>query len=517
MVLGEIYERNAALYPNGQAIWFEGESVSHAELLARGQRLANALAARGVRRQRRVAIFAQNSTAYLEFYAACELAGYIGVPVNYRLSAPEAGYILRDAAPLVLIFELEYAELIASLRSSLPAGLRYICIGGQLDWAEDYQSVRESGSATPPPTRARSEDIAYIIYTSGTTGRPKGAMLGHAGQMALAQSLAEEGGIQADERMLIVMPYYHIGAKCSTMAASWRGGGIILHRKYDPAALARAIDEHLATSMHVAPIMMKGIMDLPDFESYDHGTLRTVYYGSAPMPVAQLRRAVAAYGRIFIQPYGMTETGGGTILQKHQHRPEGSQQDIRRLYSAGQSPPGHAIRVIDDQGRDCPTGISGEVLIRAPSMMLGYWNNMPATIEALEDGWMHTGDIGYLDEERFLFIVDRKKDMIVSGGENIYPREVEEVLHAHPAVAEAAVIGVPDDQWGESVKAFIVLAVGQGATEADIIEHCRANLASYKKPKSVDFVASLPRLANLKINKVALRAPFWTGRDRQVN
>jgi acyl-CoA synthetase (AMP-forming)/AMP-acid ligase II len=517
MILGEIYERNAAANPGGLAVWFEGTRTSHADLLIRANRLANALAARGVRRQRRVAIFAQNCAAYLEFYAACELAGYIGVPVNYRLAAPEAGYILRDSDPLVLLFEAEYAELVEFLRPTLPAGLRYVCIDGGPHWAEDYAEICASASADPPPTRARSEDIAYIIYTSGTTGRPKGAMLGHTGQIALAQSLAEEGGLQADERMLIVMPYYHIGAKCATMGALWRGGGIILHRRYDPAALAQAIGDHGATAMHVAPIMMKGILDLPDLERYDHRTLRTVYYGSAPMPVAQLRRAIAAYGKIFIQPYGMTETGGGTILQKHQHRPEGSDLDIKRLYSAGQAPPGQTVRVIDDQGRDCPVGVSGEVLIRAPSMMLGYWNNMPATIEALEDGWMHTGDIGYLDEEHFLFIVDRKKDMIVSGGENIYPREVEEVLHAHPAVAEAAVIGVPDDIWGEAVKAFIVLAGVARATEAEIIEHCRANLASYKKPKSVDFVPSLPRLANLKINKVALRAPYWTSRDRQVN
>jgi acyl-CoA synthetase (AMP-forming)/AMP-acid ligase II len=234
------------------------------------------------------------------------------------------------------------------------------------------------------------------------------------------------------------------------------------------------------------------------------------------MAVAPLRRAVERYGSIFVQVYGMTEAGGASILHPHDHILDGTPAQVRRLGSAGQAMLGYRVRVARPDGTDCAPEEPGEILVKGPGVMRGYWNNHPASVETLEDGWLHSGDVGFLDADNYLFVIDRKKDMIVSGGENIYPREVEEAIYFHPAVEEVAVIGVPDPRWGEAVKAFVVTKAGAGVTADEIIEHCRKHIASYKKPKSVEFLAELPRLPNKKIDKKQLRAPFWDGQSRHV-
>jgi acyl-CoA synthetase (AMP-forming)/AMP-acid ligase II len=524
--LGEIVERNLALYRDKEAIVFEGRSFTYGEFCGRAYRLANALYDLGLKRQARVAILAQNSNAYIETYTAGEVAGYVTVAVNYRLAAPEILYILKDAGPTALIFDAEYADLVGEIRDQIPNLQHLILIGrpGQPspDWASDYETVLEGASPGPPPIRAEPDDIAYIIYTSGTTGHPKGAMLDHKGQVGFTRSNAIDYGARPTDRILLVMPFYHIGAKCSQLTYVLLGGTVILHRSYDIQSVARSIERDRATVAHLAPIMVQDLVDLAERETFDHSSLGLVLYASGPMSVAQLRRAVKSYGRIFLQVYGMTESGSGTILHTHEHILDGTERQQRRLSSAGQAATGYKIRVVRDDGSACEPEERGEILVSGPGLMRGYWNNHRATLEALEDGWMHTGDIGLLDEDGFLYVLDRKKDMILSGGENIYPREVEEAIYAHPAVFEVAVVGVPDERWGEAVKAFVVLRDDlkngeQPVNETDIIEHCRQLIASYKKPKSVEFMGALPRLPNKKIDKKQLRAAFWEGRDRGVN
>ena len=517
MILGDMYARNARMAPNGKAFEYDGRRITHGAFATRINQLANALYDRGLRRQHRVAILSQNCPEYIEVYGAGEVAGYITAAVNFRLAAPEIAYILNDNQPEVLIFESQYAEIVGNLRGNLSKPERYICIGPGPDWAEDYETVLASGSAEAPPIRAHEDDTAYLIYTSGTTGRPKGAMLGHKGQIAFAAQVGLECRIQADDVMFLVMPFYHIGAKCNQIGCAYRGASFVLHRTYDPSAIVQAIEKHRITLAHLAPVMVHDVLQLPDLSSHDISSLRLLQYASGPMPVAHIKLALEAFGPILMQIYGMTETGVSTILYPYHHRLDGNEQDMRRLASAGQAPPGCDIRVVHPDGADCDFGEKGEILCRSPSMLQGYWNNSPATIEALEDGWMHTGDVGYFDEEYFLFVADRKKDMIISGGENIYPREVEEALYAHPSVAEASVIGVPDERWGESVKAVVVAHPETSPSADELIEHCRTLIASYKKPKSVDFVDALPRLPNLKIDKNSLRKPYWGDRDRQVN
>jgi acyl-CoA synthetase (AMP-forming)/AMP-acid ligase II len=292
---------------------------------------------------------------------------------------------------------------------------------------------------------------------------------------------------------------------------------MVLMRKYSAAGVAEELEQNRATLAHLAPLMVQELVAEQQAHPRDHTALRLVQYASGPMPLEPLRRALDVYGPIFMQVYGMTETGLGTILHPRDHCPDGSEAEQRRLQTAGQASPHFAIRVVDDAGRDVSAGEMGEVLISGPSLMQGYWRQDRATADTIRNGWMHTGDIGSLDEDGFLTILDRKKDIIISGGENIYPRDVEEALYRHDGVAEAAVIGVPDERWGEAVKAFVVLRQGATADEAALIEHCRLHIASYKKPKSIEFVAEIPRLPNKKIDKKALRAPFWKGRARNVN
>ncbi|MCX7314660.1 MAG: long-chain-fatty-acid--CoA ligase [Hyphomicrobiales bacterium] len=516
--LGDLVETSASRWAGRIALTYGGRGFSFGEQRSRVYRLANALYDMGVRRQQRVAILAQNSNAYVEVYAAGEVAGFITVAINYRLAASEIEYIIKDSVPTVFIFDEEYAEIARDIRAKYPELSRHIVIGsGQIDGAENYESLLSKSSDQTPKTRSRPTDIAYLIYTSGTTGRPKGAMLDHAGQLGFIEMQAAEMSARSTDTMLLVMPFYHIGAKCNYLMNQFAGGRVILHRSYDIRAISSDIQREKVTTIHLAPVMVKDLLDLPGFDKSHYESLRLIQYASGPMAVAQLRLAIAAFGPILAQIYGMTESGLGTILHPHQHVLDGPPEWVRRLGSAGQEAHGYRVRVVRPDGSDCEPEEQGEIWVKGPGVMAGYWNNHPATLDAIEDGWMKSGDIGAFDKDRFLFVLDRKKDMILSGGENIYPREVEEALYGHPAVAEAAVIGVPDSRWGESVKAFVVVAPGQIANEGDLIEHCRQHIASYKKPKSVEFVDALPRLPNKKIDKKQLRAPYWDGLTRQVN
>ena len=322
-------------------------------------------------------------------------------------------------------------------------------IGDAIDGAESYEDVLASGADRPPSARPDPADAVYLIYTSGTTGKPKGVELSH--RAILSSAIMNSWGVGAwtSDRMLIVMPLFHIGGKITSLAFQVLGATIFLHRGFDSAAILRQIDDERITCAHFAPIMVRDLLDAPGFASSRKISLRAIIYASAPMAVPLLREAITGFGLIFNQVYGMTECVVGTILHAHQHLPDGAPAEVRRLASAGQPFFDHEIKVIQSDGSACATGEIGEILIRGPSLMTGYWNNPEATAEALRGGWMHTGDMGFFDEECFLFVSDRKKDMIVSGGENIYSREVEEALVTHPAVEHAAVIGVPDPRWGE--------------------------------------------------------------------
>lgn len=510
VTLGDLIERNAQFTRDGIAYDDGRRQVTHGAFYDRVRRLAATLERRGCRHQDRVAMLAMNSIEYFEFYGACEFAGFMATTVNYRLAIPEMRGILASAAPTAFLFEAQYTEAVAQLREHLPTVRTWICLGGPCpDWAEDYDVVLAGASVADLGFRADEDDIAHLIFTSGTTGNPKGCMLAHRDCVNKAQMHAAEMGISPADRVLLVMPYFHVGAKGVQSGATWRAATVLVHRTFEPSRVLDTIEQERVSILHLAPTMVQSLLEQPGIERRDLSSVRVVCYSAAPMPINVLRKGLTLMGDVFHQVYGQTE-GAVSALLRSQHRPEGSERERRRLQSVGQPLIGTEVRLLDDEGTEVPTGEPGEIVYRGGVMFRGYWNDMAATLQTLRGGWVHSGDIGRFDDDGFLYIVDRKKDMVISGGENIYSREVEQALVQHADVLEAAIIGVADSEWGESVRAVVVRREGARVTEEELIGHCKTLIASYKKPRSVIFVQELPKTNNGKIDKNRLRILYGT-------
>jgi acyl-CoA synthetase (AMP-forming)/AMP-acid ligase II len=514
LTLDHLIERNAYLYPEHPALLIDGRVITHAQMAERVRRIGSALA-RGLPQQSRVAVLSQNSAEYIEIMNGVHISGLILVTLNWRLAAPELRSIMQDCEPAAFIFESRYAAAATELRAGRLAE-RFICIGEGPAWAERYEDIVATGDALGPARRASPYDTASLIYTSGTTGRPKGVMLSHRGLFSGALSNCMIGNARLTDRVLITMPLYHVGATIMYFGYAVVGASVVLHPNFDAVRSLKAIESERVTHLHTAPTMIHQLLEETSRAIYDTSSLTNLLYSSSPMSETLLRRGIARFGRIFTQIYGLTECVGGTSLQAHQHVLDGDPKMVARLLSAGQPNYDSEIRIIRGDGEPCRPGEVGEIVLSSPSLMQGYWNNTVMTLQVMRDGWFHTGDLGSMDDEGFVFIVDRKKDMIVSGGENIYSREVEAALVAHPDVAEAAVIGVPDPKWGESVKAFVVRRPGALIDAEALIAHCRSQIASYKKPRSVEFVPAIPQLPSGKVDKKVLRAPYWDKDERQV-
>jgi acyl-CoA synthetase (AMP-forming)/AMP-acid ligase II len=507
--LGQIIDRNARHSPDRPAVVCGDLRWTHGQFAARVRRLSGGLWQRGLRHQDRYSVLAMNSSEYLECYGAAQWAGFIINTVNFRLAAPEIAWILQDAAPKLLIFEAQYAELIDELRLQLPGIERYVCIGEPPQfataWAESYDAVLESGQDSGPPIRSRGDDYCCLVYTSGTTGKPKGVLQSNHSMARCAEIVSSELRLGSDCRLLASAPLFHAGASTMSWGAAFRGGCTILHRGFDAEQVLRTIEAERISAIHLVPTMVHSLLDSPSFGKYDISSLRMLLYAAAPMPLPVLKRAVEAFGPITYNGYGQTEINFIASLQPHQHFLEGTPQQLKRLSSVGQAHWQCDIRILTDDGRDCGPNEIGEVAAKSETAMAGYWDNTVATLATIRDGWVHTGDLGYLDEQGYLFLVDRMKDMIITGGENVYSREVEEAVVQHPAVHEVAVIGIPDPKWGEAVHAVVVLAPGSTTDAAMLIDFCKNRIASYKCPKSISFISALPRLDTGKVNKVILR------------
>jgi acyl-CoA synthetase (AMP-forming)/AMP-acid ligase II len=516
LTCGDLIKRGRALYGTQAALLFEGRQFTFAEQAARMFRLANALLGNGLKKQERVAVLARNCSEYIEIFGACEIAGFVAINLNVRLSDAELATICRDSQPSAMICSKDFLAQARALAAQLSCIRIRIAIGSEDADTLSYECLVSESSADEPTATAGPSDIAYLMYTSGTTGGPKGVMISHAAMVEATRMLSHEGGISSTDKALIVMPLFHLGGKIEQMNFNLMGAEVVLKAAFDAEDILDTIEKERVTAAHFAPAMIQRLLDVLEAKLYDVSTLRCVHYASAPMPGPLLRRALDRMGPIFVQVYGMTECLIGTILKSHEHlvsSPEGE----RRLRSAGQPLLGNEVKIVREDGTACHTGEIGEILFRSPTIMSGYWNKPELTAEVFRDGWIHTQDLGFVDGSKFVYVVDRKKDMIISGGENIYSWEVEEALRAHPDVADVAVIAVPDEVWGESVKACVQMRPGRSASEVELIDYARRKIASYKKPRSIDFVQSLPRLFNGKIDKKALRAPYWRGHDRQVS
>lgn len=509
MLLGDLPVRNARLFPDHEALRFEGSSTTYKEFNARVNRLARALGRRAAPGDR-VAFLSKNRPEIVELYFANAKIGTVTVPVNYRLTAPEMEYILAQSDARLLVAAPEHRERAEAAARSTP-GLSVVSF-------EELASLAAREPDNEPGGEVSESDVVWQMYTSGTTGRPKGAMVTHRNAVANLLSYLFEIPAERGDRFLVVTPLYHVAAVIFLLRCIAQAGVAVLHPEFVPAKALRAIEEHRVNFTSMVPAMIQRMLDAPEVEGADLSSLKVLSYGAAPMPVEVLRRAMATFRCRFVQGYGQTEALAVlSLLRPEDHVLDGPPERTRRLASCGREIFGVTLRVVNERGEDVKPGEVGEIVARGDNVMKGYYRMEEETARALRDGWLHTGDLATVDGEGYIFIVDRAKDMIISGGENIYPREIEEVLFAHPAVADAAVIGVPDERWGEVPLALVVPRAGTRLAAEEVVAHCRARLAGFKAPKRVEFVSELPRNPSGKVLKRLLREPYWKGHDRKVH
>ena len=519
MRLQDFLDYGATLRPESEFAVQAGRKLTYGDARAEANRIANALIDGGLQSGDRVAILANNCIELALLYFGTAKAGVVPVPLNYRLAPPEWRYIVNDAGARLVVARGGFAQAIDGVRAELPSVERWLALDAQPPpgW-ESYASWLDRADSRTPERRVEDSADAYQMYTSGTTGRPKGAVVSHRALCANLFQLRTLLAGNPGQRVLVVAPLYHAAAAVTAFSATTWGGSLYLQEEFDPAETVRVLDEEQIFSTTLVPAMIQAcLVMVPGIAEREYRDLSHIVYGASPIAEQTLRRAMEVFRCEFAQAYGMTETTAVlTCLLPEDHRKALAGRP-ELLLSAGRPLLGTEIAVVDPEDRRHPSRTTGEICGRGPQLMRGYWNLPEASEAALRDGWMHTGDAGYLDDEGYLYVQDRTKDMIVSGGENIYPREVEDVLFQHPAVADVAVIGVPSEHWGEEVKAIVVLRQGSSATSDEIVDFCRGALGGYKRPRSVDFVAALPRNPSGKVLKRELREPYWKGHDRRVS
>jgi fatty-acyl-CoA synthase len=514
-LLSDIPRHWAARRPEKAATVFEDRAVTWSDFDTFTTQVANGLLAAGLKTEDRVGYLGKNSDLYFQLLFGSAKAKTAMVGINWRLAPPEVEYIVNDAAIRVLFVEEEFFGLIGQIREHLETVEVFVAMSGHgHDW-EAYEEWRDAQSKDDPMLPADPEEVCVQLYTSGTTGRPKGAQLTHRAfvvQREADEKAGEWNSWNERDVIMIPMPVFHVGGTGWGFQGFYNGATQVILGQADPGQIIDTIQQHRVTKVFVVPAVLQFMLQHEKAKTADFSHVRVVLYGASPIPEEVLVKALDTFKCPFVQLYGMTETAGSvTYLPPDVHVP-GSP----KLKSCGLPFDGVEINIVDGEGNVQPPGEVGEIVVKSPAIMKGYWNLPEATAEAVRDGWYYSGDAGYKDEDGFIYVYDRVKDMIVSGGENIYPAEVESALFKHPAVADAAVIGVPSDRWGEEVKAVVVKEKGDHLTEQELIDFVRTQIAGYKTPKSVDFVDSLPRNPSGKLLKKDLRAPYWEGRGRQV-
>jgi O-succinylbenzoate-CoA ligase len=503
--IGLVIAKRARLHPRLEAVVEveRGQRTSYAELNTRVNRLAHALIDQGVRPGDRLAVLLMNGIEYLECYFAAAKIGAVLVPLNWRLVPDELAFILKDSGARALVYDADFDASVEALAGlEIPLALRVRV--GEADSApagvRDYASLVRGAPETDPEVSAADDDLLFIMYTSGTTGLPKGAVHTHRTMLAASHTINMTADMRYRDRYLQILPLFHVGALTPATACMHRGGTLVMLRSFDPSRIFPAIAQEQVTTGLAVPAMLQFMLAVPGREEHDSSSLRWLMSGAAPVPVALIEK-YAELGIEIHQVYGLTETCGPACLIS----PE------EALAKAGSTGPAFLhtdVQVVDESGAEVSAGEIGEVIVRGEHIMKEYWNRPEATAETIRDGWLHTGDLATVDKEGFVYIQDRKKDMIISGGENIYPAEIEKVLVGHPQLADAAVIGLPSQRWGESPAAIVVVKPGESPSAEDILGFCEGKLARYKIPRTVEFVDEIPRNPTGKILKRVLRERF---------
>jgi acyl-CoA synthetase (AMP-forming)/AMP-acid ligase II len=512
----DIIYRNALLHADDEAFVCGADRITFARFNARVNSLIHALCSLEVKRGDVLGILSWNRLEYPDVYGSAMKGGFIASPFNPRLQIEELEYLINYSEANTLFFDPAFAPTVDGLRSRLPGVHNYISFGDPVGDAISYDHLLAGYPSNEPDIQVSKDDPLIILYTSGTTGVPRGALYTHFRKLDNTRIKALEMGAKPGDRHIMVLPFFHIGGDSHVWPFFIVGGcNVILAQKsFDPVTVLQTIQNEKATDMQIVPTQLNALLSCQDLKAYDLSSLRRIYYAASPMPVELLRRGLAVFGPIFSQGYGQSESGPQICaLPRKAHqvldRPAAEQ---KILSSCGQPSLGVHVRVVDENNNDVAPGTVGEIIAQSDSIMTGYWRRPDETRETIRNGWLHTGDMGFYDEEGFIYIVDRKKDMIVSGGENVYSREVEDVLYTHPAVAEVAVIGIPDPVWVERVHALVVLNQGAEATEEEMINFCRKHIAHFKAPKGIEFVESLPKSPQGKILKKEIRQKYWAAK-----
>ena len=508
MTLADTVRRLGRLSPRAVALTYDARPTTYGELDRLSNRVANGLIDADIKPGSRVAILDKNSDRFFQILLGAAKANAVLVPVNARLAPPEIAFAVNDSEAEILFIGQVFVDLIASIRDQLSAIRKIIVLEHGFDTWRDAQQFVD------PNLSVHLDSVCLQLYTSGTTGYPKGVQLTHR-NFLLSERSEEWRSWSSEDVMLLVMPLFHIAGVGTGIFGLLAGLNIIIHREFSPSEVLQAIEGQRATVAFLVPAMLLAMLSEKDVEKVDLSSLRHVIYGASPVPIELLKRALHVFRHTrFFQVYGLTETTGViTVLGPEDHLLK--KQDVMK--SCGRPVEGVELRIVAAGDKTLPVGEVGEILCRTTQNMKGYWKRADDTSKTLKDGWLHTGDAGYLDQEGYLYIHDRLKDMIVSGGENVYPAEIESALYGHPDIQDVAVIGVPDDRWGEAVKALVVLKPDSIADTGEILQYARERLAGFKVPKSIEFVPDLPRNPSGKILKRSLRERFWKGYERHVN
>ncbi len=505
----------AAICPDKDAIVFEDKRYTFSQLSERVNRLANGLLKLGVSKGDRVSFLQVNCNQCVENYFAVAKTGAIYMPLNFRAKEKELGYMLNTAEAETLIAGERYIPLIKSIRPELKTLKNFISIENKHDDMLYYEDIISSSPDDEVVVDIGEDDTTMLMYTAGTTGFPKGVMLSHNSFSAYVLENVTPADPTSDESNILTVPLYHVAGIQAMMAAIYGGRTLVMERQFEPEEWMTLVEKEKVNRAMMVPTMLKQLLDHPDFKKHDLSSLRVITYGAAPMPLPVIRKALEEFpGVSFINAFGQTETASTiTALGPEDHVLTGTEEEkekkLKRLASIGKPMADVEMKVVDEEGNTLPQGEVGEILARGPRVMSGYWKDEEKTAKTIDkDGWVHTGDVGYVDEDGYYFLSGRSSDMIIRAGENISPEELENVIRDHPKVGDVAVIGVPDETWGEEPRAVVIPKKGEKPTEEEIMEYCRQNLASFKRPRSVVFVDELPRNPMGKLIKKDIREKY---------